>query len=94
MKESRLEQEKCKNRGKTGVCKILQPLRNEAFPEKMGSFMLWWFEAVSQLRNESHCAAKWHSCAKIDFATAKYPTEWNFGCEMISQRMVAFAETC
>ena len=34
MKESRLEQEKCKNRGKTGVCKILQPLRNRHFAAK------------------------------------------------------------
>ena len=34
MKESRLEQEKCKNRGKTGVCEISQPLRNRHFAAK------------------------------------------------------------
>ena len=39
-------------------------------------------QSVSQLRKECHCAAKWHSCAKIDCATAKYPAEWNFGCEI------------
>ena len=37
---------------------------------------------VSQLRNECNCAAKWHTCAKIAFAIAKYPAEWNFGCEI------------
>nr|CAN79650.1 hypothetical protein VITISV_010853 [Vitis vinifera] len=40
------------------------------------------FAAVSQLRNEGHCAAKWHSCAKIGFAAAKYPAEWGFWCEI------------
>ena len=81
--------------------------------------------------NGGHCAAKWHSYAKIGFAAAKYPAEWSFGCEignfcvlelrscemgapvlrsgtrvqksvsqsqlsceMVSQRMVAFVETC
>ena len=34
------------------------------------------------LRNEVHCAAKWHSCAKMCFAAAKYPAEWSFGCEI------------
>ena len=34
MKESRLEQEKCKNRGKSGVCEISQPLRNRHFAAK------------------------------------------------------------
>ena len=37
---------------------------------------------VTVLRNEGHCAAKWHSCAKIAFAAAKYPAEWDFGCEI------------
>ena len=44
--------------------------------------MFWDFAAISQLRNESHCAAKWHSCAKTGFAIAKYPTEWDFWCEI------------
>ena len=47
---------------------LWNPLRNGAFPTKMGSFMLWWFAAVSQLRNDGHCVAKWHSCAKSGFA--------------------------
>ena len=34
MKESHLEQEKCKNRGKTRVCEISQPLRNQHFAAK------------------------------------------------------------
>ncbi|RVX05657.1 hypothetical protein CK203_027358 [Vitis vinifera] len=34
--------------------------------------------AFSQLPNECHCAAKWHSCAKFTFAIAKYPAEWDF----------------
>ena len=38
---------------------------------KLGVFTLWHFAAVSQLRNEGHCAAKWHSCAKSGFAVAK-----------------------
>ena len=39
-------------------------------------------QSVSQLRIECHYAAKWHTCAKIAFAIAKYPAEWNFGCEI------------
>ena len=35
-------------------------------------------QCVSQLRNESSCAAKWHSCAKTTFAITKYPAEWDF----------------
>ena len=42
----------------------------------------WGFAAISQLQNEGHCAAKWHSCAKIGLAAAKYPAEWSFGCEI------------
>ena len=41
----------------------------------MGSFMLWWFAVVSQLRNDSHCAMKWHSCAKSWFRSYKTPYE-------------------
>ena len=43
---------------------------------------LWSFVAVSQLRNGGSCAAKWHSCAKLGFAAAKYPAKWSFGCEI------------
>ena len=50
---------------------LRNPLRNGAFPVKMGSFMLWWFAVVSQLRNDGHYVAKWHSCAKSGFAAAK-----------------------
>nr|CAN83355.1 hypothetical protein VITISV_038197 [Vitis vinifera] len=32
---------------------LRNPLRNGAFPAKMGSFMLWWFVVVSQLRNDA-----------------------------------------
>ncbi|RVW84253.1 hypothetical protein CK203_045255 [Vitis vinifera] len=39
-------------------------------------------QSVSQLRIECHCATKWHTCAKIAFTIAKYPTGWNFGCEI------------
>ncbi|RVW93794.1 hypothetical protein CK203_043452 [Vitis vinifera] len=39
-------------------------------------------QCVSQLRNECNCAAKWHTCAKIAFAIAKYPMEWDFCCEI------------
>ncbi|RVX03625.1 hypothetical protein CK203_027773 [Vitis vinifera] len=41
---------------------------------------------------ECHCAAKWHTCAKIAFAIAKYPAEWDFCCEiraLPSQRFAA-----
>ena len=37
---------------------------------------------VSQLRIECHCAAKWHTCAKIAFAIAKYHAEWDFCFEI------------
>ena len=39
-------------------------------------------QCISQLRNECNCAAKWHTCAKIAFAIAKYPAEWDFWCEI------------
>ena len=39
-------------------------------------------QSVSQLWIECHCGAKWHTCAKIAFAIAKYPAKWNFGCEI------------
>ena len=66
-----------------------------SFPCEMGSFMLWNFAAVSQLRNGSHCAAKWHSCAKSDFRRDFYSVaEW-FGNKMpISQRLRNLADPC
>ena len=62
-------------------------------------FTFWDFAAVSQLRNEGHCAAKWHSCAKNGFA-AKWlfrsevaiPQRTCWGCEMVSQQSADFAE--
>ncbi|WKA00344.1 hypothetical protein VitviT2T_018706 [Vitis vinifera] len=62
-------------------------LRNGALAAKLEVFTLWDFAAVSQLRNEVHCAAKWHSCAKMCFA-CKYPAEWDFWCEI---RLFLFA---
>nr|CAN60785.1 hypothetical protein VITISV_024597 [Vitis vinifera] len=47
---------------------------------EIGSFLC--FAAVSQLRNEGHYAAKWHSCAKSGFAATKHPAEWSFGREI------------
>ena len=62
-------------RNGTRVPKLVPQLqntpRNGALAAKLGIFMLWSFAAVSQLRNGGSCAAKWHSCAKIGFATAK-----------------------
>ena len=62
------------------VCQkvVSQPqntLRNGALAAKLGVFTLYDFAAISQLRNEGHCAAKWHSCAKLGFAAAKIFTE-------------------
>ena len=69
------------------VCqKVVSQLRNillnGALAAKLGVFTLCDFAAISQLRNEIHCVAKWHSCAKIGFAAAKYPAEWSFGCKI------------
>ena len=55
--------------------KTRNTLRNGALAAKLGIFTLWSFTAVSQLRNGGSCAAKWHSCAKLGFATAKIFTE-------------------
>ena len=56
-------------------------LRNGALTAKLRIFTLWSFAAISQLRNEGHCAAEWHSCAKSAFAAAKSSAEWDFGCQ-------------
>ena len=55
-------------------------LRNGALVAKLEVFTLCDFAAISQLRNEGHCAAKWHSCAKIGFAAAKHPAKWRISC--------------
>ena len=57
-------------------------LRNGALAVKLGIFTLWDFAAISQLRNEGYCAAKWHSCAKSAFTAAKSSAEWDFWCEI------------
>nr|CAN62947.1 hypothetical protein VITISV_017684 [Vitis vinifera] len=64
------------------VSQLRNTLQNGALAAKLGFFTFWYFAAVSQLRNEVHCAAKWHSCAKMCFAAVKYPAEWSFGCEI------------
>ena len=71
---------------------LRNPLGNGAFPAKMGSFMLWWFAAVSQLQNGSHCAAKWHSVPKLVSQLRKFLQRGAWGCELISQQSVDFAE--
>nr|CAN74812.1 hypothetical protein VITISV_015189 [Vitis vinifera] len=38
--------------------------KNVSNSSKMQHFRSCHFAAISQLRNEGHCAAKWHSCAK------------------------------
>ena len=48
---------------------------------KVISQLKGYFAAVSQLRNEGNCVAKWHSCAKNGFVVEKLPAEWGFGCE-------------
>ena len=58
---------------------LRNPVQNGAFLAKMGSFMLWWFAVVSQLRNDGHYVAKWHSCAKSGFAAAKIFAERAIG---------------
>ena len=63
------------------VSQLRNTLRNGALAAKLGVFTLWDFAAVSQLRNEGHCAGEWHSCAKSAFATAKSSAEWDFCCE-------------
>ena len=71
-------------RNGTRVPKPASQLRNTlwngALTAKLRIFTLWSFAAVSQLRNEGHCAAEWHSCAKIGFAAAKHPAKWRISC--------------
>ena len=66
-------------RSGTRVPKSLSQLRNTlrdgTLVAKSGIFTLYRFAAVSQLRIGGSCVAKWHSCAKIDFAATKILTE-------------------
>ena len=64
------------------ILQLRNTLQNGALVAKLGFFTFWDFAAISQLQNEGHCAAKWHSCAKNGFAAAKHPTEWSFGYEI------------
>ena len=56
-----------------------QPFRSCKTPCEMGLWLWNWkflcFAAISQLRNEGHCAAKWHSCAK----------KWFRSCEILCE---------
>ena len=66
------------------VSQLRNTLRNGALAAKLEVFTLWDFAAVSQLRNESHCVAKWHSCAKKWFRSCETPFQmasrlWNGG---------------
>ena len=53
------------------VSQLRNTLPNGALAAKLGFFTFWDFAAVSQLRNEGHYVAKWHSCTKNGFAVAK-----------------------
>ena len=57
------------------LSQLRNTLRNGTLVAKSGIFMLYRFAAVSQLRNGGSCAAKWHSCAKLAFAAAKFLAE-------------------
>ncbi|WKA10538.1 hypothetical protein VitviT2T_028104 [Vitis vinifera] len=57
------------------VSQLRNTLLNGALAAKLEIFTLWSFVAVSQLRNGGSCAAKWHSCAKLDFVAAKISAE-------------------
>ncbi|WJZ92827.1 hypothetical protein VitviT2T_011802 [Vitis vinifera] len=53
------------------VSQLRNPLPNGAFPAKWRISCFGGSQPLSQLRNGGHCAAKWHSCAKLGFAAAK-----------------------
>ena len=65
------------------VLQLRNTLQNGALIAKLRFFTFWDFAVISQLRNEVHCAAKWHSCAKIGFAASKYPAKWSFGISQL-----------
>ena len=54
-------------------------LPNGAFPAKWRISCFGGSQPLSQLRNGGSCATKWHSCAKIGFATAKIFAERAIG---------------
>ena len=58
-----------------GILKVILSFAEERRFRSKKLFSQPTSQFVSQLRKECHCAAKWHSCAKIDFATAKYSAE-------------------
>ena len=62
-------------RGFAAISQLRNTLRNGALAAKLGVFTFWHFTTVSQLRNEGHCAAKWHSCAK----------KWLCSCEILCE---------
>ena len=65
-----------------GILKVILSFAEKGQFHSKKSFSQPTSQCISQLRIECHCAAKWHTCAKIAFAIAKYPVEWNFGCEI------------
>ena len=89
-------------RSGTRVPKSLLQLRNTMWNRIFGAKSgFTTSQCVSQLPNESSCAAKWHSCAKNAFAAAKYPrrdfysvAEWFCSIVLISQRLRNLAELC
>ena len=74
MKESRLEQKRSKNRAKTGVCEISQPLRNKHFAAKP-------FRNLKEAAAESTCLCESDHPLRNHFA-AQAPLCKNFrSCE-------------
>ena len=57
------------------VCqKVISQSRNSLQNGALAAFFFFfYFAAISQLRNEVHCAAKWHSCAKSWFRNCETP---------------------
>ena len=53
------------------LSQLRNTLRNGTLVAKSGIFTLYRFAAVSQLRIGGSCVAKWHTCAKLGFATSK-----------------------
>ena len=53
------------------LLQLRNTLQNGTLVAKSRIFTLYRFAAVSQLRIGCHCAAKWHTCAKLGFAASK-----------------------
>ena len=64
-----------------GILKVILSFAEERRFRSKKLFSQPTSQPISQLRKGCHCAAKWHSCAKLGFAVAKYPAEWSFDCE-------------